>query len=188
MNKESGFGLIESFLVLLILAVVGFGGYTVWHNHHKTKPVSTTQSTKTAVKTTNPASSSDYQSCQADTQAPCKVPELGIQFDAPSSLAGLIYHASTDAKGVNVSTKSISALDKNCTATDVHGALGGIRKSSTYPDTTASPPVVVKQVSNFYIAYYVPQQSCTTDANTADKIDLDVQTLKSALNSARAIQ
>ncbi len=39
-QKQKGFGLVETLLVILILAVVGLAGYAVWHNQHKAKATS----------------------------------------------------------------------------------------------------------------------------------------------------
>ncbi|PJE65465.1 hypothetical protein COU91_01495, partial [Candidatus Saccharibacteria bacterium CG10_big_fil_rev_8_21_14_0_10_47_8] len=35
LKNQKGFTLIESLLVVLILAVVGFAGYYVWHTRHE---------------------------------------------------------------------------------------------------------------------------------------------------------
>lgn len=50
MKKQSGFGLVETILVLLILAAVGFGGYAVWHKHPKTAKVATQVAGEPTVK------------------------------------------------------------------------------------------------------------------------------------------
>ena len=59
MNKnQQGFAVIEGLLILLILAVVGFGGYYVYHTQHKT---TTTNSSTTANSTSNNSSTTnDY--------------------------------------------------------------------------------------------------------------------------------
>ena len=38
-KNQKGFGLVESLLTILILAVVGFGGYYVWHARHNKSTV-----------------------------------------------------------------------------------------------------------------------------------------------------
>lgn len=45
---ENGFTVVETLLVILILAVIGFGGYYVWHNQHKS--ITSTTVTSTALK------------------------------------------------------------------------------------------------------------------------------------------
>src|SRR5579862_4990914 len=47
MKKQFGFTLVESLLVILVIAAIGLGGYFVWHSHHKT-----TKNVATISKTT----------------------------------------------------------------------------------------------------------------------------------------
>lgn len=44
-NNHFGFGHIEFLLIILILSVISFGGYYVWHNNNKTKTQSDTSVT-----------------------------------------------------------------------------------------------------------------------------------------------
>ncbi len=37
MKKQKGFAIIEVLLVLVLVAVIGFGGWYIWHSHHDTK-------------------------------------------------------------------------------------------------------------------------------------------------------
>ncbi|HUD07029.1 MAG TPA: hypothetical protein VMR34_04020 [Candidatus Saccharimonadales bacterium] len=55
LNKNSnGFTVVEGLLIVLVIALIGFGGYYVWHTQHKTSPAKTTTSTST--KSTSPSS------------------------------------------------------------------------------------------------------------------------------------
>lgn len=55
MKDQKGFGLVESLLITLVLAVVGFGGYYVWHSKNQTKAssASKTNSQSTKLNTIN---------------------------------------------------------------------------------------------------------------------------------------
>jgi len=44
MIKQKGFTLVETLLVVLILAIVGFGSYYVWHNQHRVSPKTSSNS------------------------------------------------------------------------------------------------------------------------------------------------
>jgi len=44
-NSKSGFTVVEALLIILVLAVVSFGGYYVWHSQHKTNTSPTSSST-----------------------------------------------------------------------------------------------------------------------------------------------
>lgn len=48
-NNKKGFALIEGLLIILILAVVGFGGYNVLNNQHKSKTANSTSTSNTPV-------------------------------------------------------------------------------------------------------------------------------------------
>jgi hypothetical protein len=55
MNKDQkGFTVVEGLLIVLTLAVIGFGGYYVWHTQHKPKTTTPT----TAASTTTPTKTS----------------------------------------------------------------------------------------------------------------------------------
>jgi len=58
LKNSKGFTLVETLLVLLVVAVIGFGGYYVWQNQHKDE--TKVSSTKAAVtKTETKSQSSD---------------------------------------------------------------------------------------------------------------------------------
>ena len=69
MNKisksENGFGAVEILLLVLILVVVGFGGYYVWYTQHKTNADKTT--TNSSV---NPAKSAPSKTTVSTPVAP----------------------------------------------------------------------------------------------------------------------
>jgi type II secretory pathway pseudopilin PulG len=43
MSKQKGFTLVEGLLIVLIISVVGFAGYTVWNNQQDDKNVNSTE-------------------------------------------------------------------------------------------------------------------------------------------------
>ncbi len=48
-KNQKGFGLFETRLALIVVLLVGFGGYWVWHNHHKTTPAKSSSSITTKI-------------------------------------------------------------------------------------------------------------------------------------------
>jgi uncharacterized protein (UPF0333 family) len=62
-KKQSGFALVEGLLIILILAIIGFGGYYVWHTQqqtNKTLDTAATTSQKAASATAPNTSSKKY--------------------------------------------------------------------------------------------------------------------------------
>jgi hypothetical protein len=51
LKNETGFALVETLLIILILAVIGFGGYYVWHTQHANKTPAATTTSVTQNKT-----------------------------------------------------------------------------------------------------------------------------------------
>lgn len=59
-KNTNGFTVVEGLLIVLVVAVIGFGGYYVWHTQHKTAStttvgIKTTTSTPSKSTTTTPA-------------------------------------------------------------------------------------------------------------------------------------
>ncbi len=57
-KNESGFTAVEGLLIILVLAIIGFGGYYVWHTQHKAKPGVAVTTTKSTSPTSNKSPSS----------------------------------------------------------------------------------------------------------------------------------
>jgi prepilin-type N-terminal cleavage/methylation domain-containing protein len=104
-DNQKGFGLIESLLVILIIAVIGFGGYYVWHTQRtKTPTITTTISTPTA-----------------STQQYLTIKEWGVRVPMPSDVAmsDIYYVTGTDtldgsSSEVGLASHKISALTSDC--------------------------------------------------------------------------
>lgn len=79
-KNQSGFTIIEGLLIVLVLAIIGFGGYYVYSTQHKTKNSSSTSSNNsTSVNVKNPSSTSSSSNPSATkyldiTQAKIKLP------------------------------------------------------------------------------------------------------------------
>jgi len=51
--NQSGFGAVEALLLILVLAVIGFAGFYVWHSQKKTAPAATVTTSSDSKATTN---------------------------------------------------------------------------------------------------------------------------------------
>lgn len=93
MENQKGFALIESLLIILILAVIGFGGYYVWHTQKGDKSKSGPHVTsENAAKPVSPAPASDNAMLTlADSTVSLTYPknEWVADTSAPSGPGGL---------------------------------------------------------------------------------------------------
>ncbi len=104
-HNQNGFGLIGSLIVVMVLAVIAFGGYYAWHTHHTAKPTTTT-------KLSTPASNSS--SAPASTQNYLTIKEWGVRAPYSRSL-NLQYGLSNDKASASVTSSQLLAADAQCT-------------------------------------------------------------------------
>ena len=77
MKKHSGFTLIETLLVVIVLAVIGFGGYLVWRQQHSAKVSGASKASSSRITTStsrSPVLDKTYSNSQ-----------YGFSFKYPSS-------------------------------------------------------------------------------------------------------
>jgi hypothetical protein len=127
-----------------------------------------------------------------------KIPELGVELSVPASLTSLTYHYSSDSLGQTaaLSTKTIADASSNCAETaasdvgngDVLGSLfKGLGTAELSKDTT-----LVRQYSNYYIAYIEPQGACvsgsTDNAGLSALILDETADLKASFTTIQSLQ
>jgi hypothetical protein len=160
-NDENGFTVVESLLVIIILILIGFVGWYIYHTDHKTTPP---QSTQSADNSTKPS-----------TTNAIKIPQLGVELVVPNALKGIIYAVSSQVPvngetsiSVGFSTPQLAAADPICSA--AHSPLGALSKTDGQYPTNAndenSSGQLVKQYPTFYIAYVPSQGQCASSSNT----------------------
>lgn len=171
---SAGFTLIEGLLILVIVGLLGGTGWYVWNTHNKT------------------ANNSKNQNSIAASQNLIKIPELGVQFQAPSNLVNLIYVPSKYDTGSSVllSTKELDAAENGkCTLKipDIAPPLGYLNKTSgQYPkDPTPdnSSGDLIKQFSNYYISYRAGSMGCLAEPANYEKAANLRQQLRATLIS-----
>lgn len=166
MNKnQKGFALIESLLIILILAVVGFGGYYVWNTQHdKTKAANSPKSSTPASTSPSSTSPSYFTIKEWGVRAPFSAsltPEYSISNQSGSTWAYF-------------SSKELNLSDSNCTTNGGYGGIinriaagqqimGPTGESSNQTIEAAISSGVIKDyshVGNFYYYYEHPQAAC----------------------------
>lgn len=159
-NGQKGFTLIETLLVLILLSIVGFTGYYIYH----TKNNANSTYNNAAKTSSTPAQVSSTKFVFKD---------LGIQFDPKNDLAGLKYRV--DGSYYLSDTAFINAL-KTCPdyqAGDDGDGFAAISKASGQYPSDGSPiqfGVLLKQFSDFYISYGAPNGLGCSDTSKAQVI------------------
>lgn len=200
---QQGFTAIEGLLIVLVLAVVGFGGYYVWHSQQTT--ITTAKTTAVSSKaTTNTATSSPYSGWNTYTFSKEK-----LTFRYPttwtvennltdSSNDGVQFTSKTDSSfevliGAGGAVAAVDNYDGNCVQ---QADSVTFNKTSAYLDltgfanTNAVPPscspasatiqaVVLSQsktdagVSNFFLTKNIAQPSAPSASEIVVDIDYD---------------
>lgn len=108
MNKinQKGFTLVEGLLIVLVIAVLGIGGYLVW-NKNQSKPAPATSQSSNSTASSN-------QSAKQNDQASVSVNELGVKVVINKPVDGL-YYSVKDGQAT-FSTKELKDLDFDCSA------------------------------------------------------------------------
>ncbi len=168
-RSEQGFGTVEGIAVVIIVVLIGVGGWLIYKNHHQaTKPATTTKPAATTTRNTT------------IDQTVVKVPELGIELvNLPSSIKDLTYkifspNANQTYTIAEFTTASLVKLDATCTS------IGNLnRYSGTYDaNTDQGPSTFVKQFNGFWIAFVHNGVECSQDPTTLNLQTSQMQTFK----------
>lgn len=190
-NKQNGFTLIEGLLIILVLAVVGFGSYYVWHSQTEKNNMESN-----GQNTTSPASSSLGQSYLT-------ISEWGVRLKTNNLTKDSTYRVG-DSHTLYLSTKTLSNLAPNCDLSAKNGALirgqAGYEvigpgsytiENSGYTYTNDSgKEVTVKptRVGDNYYIWTSSQAPCfDPDSNNADKISEYLSAIKTMSQTVEAI-
>lgn len=173
-KNEKGFSAVEGLLIILVVAVIGFGGYYVWHTQHKAKPtvaITTKSATKpaTSTKTTTPTPTQKYITISAWG---VRVPYSGSDT---LSASGQTCTENGDAAGdtinlgcsVDVTSQNLANSVGSCQSTRATGKVGYFYRmgaNDNYQETDGSgfEPVVqwaaanpgqYTQIGSYYYAF-----------------------------------
>jgi hypothetical protein len=190
-RNQKGFGAVEGLLFLILLSILGFTGYYVYHTSKNTN-----STYNNAAKASN--------STQQPTSSPNKFvfKELGVQVQLPSALMGLKYTVFQSDNGnpnLALSTPEfVDALNK-CDPTTVGAknlAFAVITKQQGQFNQDENPVVGnLKQFKDFWISSASPNGIVCTDKATQSEVDnfhsifqSNNAALRTAFDSATVIQ
>jgi hypothetical protein len=177
-NTQKGFALIESLLIILILVIIGFGGYFVWHTQKQTNK-NNTDTVKVSQSSIPPSSSQKYLTIE---EWGVKVPLVADDSDA--------YYTIDKLGGPNFANLSLKKWESTECGTTIGGIGGYFRftssdingiTSETYLSENQSAP----KVGNYYYMYVPPQQNCSTTSKTAEPTNADIQSTAAARDALK---
>jgi Tfp pilus assembly protein FimT len=124
-KNSNGFTVVEGLLIVIVVAVIGFGGYYVWHTQHKTSPAKT--ATTAAVKTTTPSKSTAPTSTSSSTNSVkyLTITQWGVKLALTSPIDNATYSLVTNnaylPPSVFLSTSTLDA-SQDCVSYYQQGA------------------------------------------------------------------
>ena len=153
-HKQSGFAVVELLLTLILLAIVGFTGYYVWHSQKQTdKTLNTTD--KSSAVTTKPKTT-------ASAQQYLTIKEWGVKIPLSADLAGAYYTTMPSVPGaVYLSVDAYKGTDCAADQTSL-GALNRFTATDKDDDgnTLLSDSPTAVKVGTYYYDYLHPQAAC----------------------------
>jgi hypothetical protein len=165
-SGQKGFTVVETLLVLILISIIGFTGYYVWHtqNNSNSSYNNADRSNSNTPTSTNSVNKFVFK-------------ELGVEFDPPSSLKGLSYIVFDDNIYITDSAFK-DALNKCSDANTASGdALGASytaisKKEGKYPadPNPIEDGILLKQFPAFYIDYGIPNGNGCSDLSQSQNL------------------
>lgn len=205
MKKQSGFTIVEVLLVVLILSVVGFGGYYVWHSPNKADKTydnssKSSQATSPSSKKTTTNTPSNSSTSTTQTQQYLTIAQWQVKIPLSVALSGMSYSVVDShiagATAINISSSALTNL--SCTRSDGSASttspnIGEIYQTqnpnTAYAGTTFANYMgadLARKVGSYY--YYLSLseglgdcQLATANANTFDSMGSALRTAFQAI-------
>lgn len=196
-NRESGFGLIEAIIVIVIVAAIGVGGWYVWQKNQERSSPTAQQTTTTSNETAS--------SIAADKQT-FAIAEWNIDAKNKSAYE-LRYKMSSDKRYAYFTATALTAATSSdaCGIEMINGVQmsGGGRiarytadeKTAEYPDMTAQALAAYydkdttlkdkyTKVGAYYYFYITPQGACSDKSlDLQEKVNVAVNGLMSTFSA-----
>lgn len=164
--NQKGFSAVEGLLIVIIVLLVGFIGYYVWHTQKNTND------------TLNSASKVPQSSPTKATPVKLfKLTNLGVEFKLPDTLSDL--HYTVNDKGGYLSVASMESIFKECNGSDLSNPINPSDYSfaalnkyeGTFNQDNGAEETLLKQFDAFNVAISYPNglQCASNDQAVVDK-------------------
>jgi len=201
-NKQSGFGLIEILLVIIVIGVLGATGWYALHTKHQTDKIlsqtdkiSQSESPSAGDKKSASSTGSSSSSSSPSSQNPLVIKEWSVKLPLSDAISDAYYSVPENSAGFpnayGLGTKSLTALDSNC-APDKTGVAFIYRQTVATHDQNATHsdqtnyPVYPTKIGNYYYGYANAQSACSQNATTNQKQARDSTAFKTAFDAITA--
>lgn len=186
MNKnQKGFSVVEGLLFLIIIGVLGFVGWYVWHSKNAAD-----DNLKNAASTNIAAPTNKAAATQNSTPSEeYKMPEVKLQLSIPASLSNLQYTAVANDAGIYSLEFSDKRLQKpNCDSNAPSGLFEIAFADATQSDgSPLKDSTAYKQIGDTYWNLNVyPKTSCSNGTTEDSIYQTDSELLKSSWRSLSA--
>lgn len=142
-------------IIILVVVLVGALGFIFWQNFLKSPVIEGSRVEGTQNNEQQPPNE-DHASYVLN------IPELNLKLDVDSKLKGLAYQYNRPASAVTFNSDEMS---KYCSLEADDAPLGVVFKVDgqypSEPSVVNTPGTLMKQYSDFYLAYRSPQQGCS---------------------------
>jgi hypothetical protein len=174
-KTQKGFAVVESLLIILILVIIGFGGYYVWQTQQQTnKTLDQASATSQKTAATKPLGSSGSKYLTIN--------EWGVKIPLTEPIADAYYVLNSDRPDVAYVSlgkyKNTECSAENTTVAayfrftaDEVDQLGGTTYLSERPDSV--------KIGNYYYSVDHPQAACSTTSSNAEPTQADVDAVQS---------
>ena len=202
-TKQKGFAVLESLLIIVIIAVIGGIGWYALHTKHQTDKI-LSQADKISQSTPVNQSKQTSTSSPTSSKKPLNIKEWGVQSQY-SSPVDIIYTIKTDDIGevwAQISSSQLTAADSEC---DTTSQLGGIivrikagenLRGPAGQDTGQSVEAAISSgvlseyshVGDYYYYFQRPEATCGTTQQTSNLQDETLSAAKAVAKNFQASQ
>jgi hypothetical protein len=167
-SKQSGFAVVEGLLIFVIVGIIGFTGWYVWHSQ-KNADKSYDNSSNSSQTTASPgkkATTTNQKTSTSSTQKYLTIKEWGVRI--PYSVNDALSYHLEAPNLINVASKNLADKYGSDCADYGAGSIGRLTPQDTFPwdnTTTAEQdasahPSIYSHVGNYYYRFNHDQAYC----------------------------